>query len=136
MKYLLDTNHWSLLQRGQMQVVSRIRSLPQTSTLFMPVIAQAELLAGVETTPDGKRKSELRRLYDDSISSCAEVIPVTSPVAEKYAQIVASLRRHGKPIDTHDIWIAAIAAHHDLTVVSNDKHFRYIEELRVEDWSV
>jgi predicted nucleic acid-binding protein len=46
--YLLDTNHWSYLQRREARVVRHIQSLSDTATLYMPVVAQAELLAGVE----------------------------------------------------------------------------------------
>ena len=48
MNYLLDTNHWSYLQRGHPSVLGRLQSLPGDVTLYMPVIAQAELLVGVE----------------------------------------------------------------------------------------
>lgn len=47
MRYLLDTNQWSYLQRGEARMVSRIRSLPPDAALFMSVVAQAELLTGV-----------------------------------------------------------------------------------------
>ena len=40
-----------------------------------------------------------------------------------------------KPIDTNDIWIAAIARVHNLVVVTNDDHFQYVEGLQVENWS-
>ena len=62
MKYLLDTNHWSYLQRGHPSVLARLQALAVDAVLYMPVVAQAELLAGVELTAAGRRKEELRRL--------------------------------------------------------------------------
>jgi predicted nucleic acid-binding protein len=133
--YLLDTNHWSYLQRCEARVVSHIQSLPDAATLYMPVVAQAELLAGVELAVSEPRQQELRTLYAQVISIAADVLPITSEVAEQFAHIFANLRRKGRPIDTNDIWIAAIARVHNLIVVTNDEHFQYVEGLRVEDWS-
>lgn len=48
MNYLLDTDHWSYIQRKYPQVIARIEYLPEDATLYMPAIAQAELLVGVE----------------------------------------------------------------------------------------
>jgi tRNA(fMet)-specific endonuclease VapC len=74
-------------------------------------------------------------LYAQVITIAADILPITSAVAEQFAHIFANLRRKGRSIDTNDIWIAAIACVHNLVVVTNDEHFQYVEELRVEDWS-
>jgi tRNA(fMet)-specific endonuclease VapC len=133
--YLLDTNHWSYLQRREARVIGHIQSLPDAVTLYMPVVAQAELLAGVELVVNEPRKQELRTLYAQVITMAADVLPITSEVAEQFADIFANLRRQGRPIDTNDIWIAAIARVHNLIVVTNDEHFQYVEGLPVENWS-
>lgn len=101
----------------------------------MSVISKAELLVGVELTAEGNRKDELRRLYQQAIGEATEIIPVSSAVADRFAAIFLDLRRKGRPIDTNDIWIAATAMTHDLTVVTNDAHFQLIAGLRIEDWS-
>lgn len=136
MKYLLDTNHWSEIQRKNRVVLAKLQSLPDDSQFFMPVIAQAELLAGVEVMNDGGRKQELRRLYDETVGDATDILPIDSRVAERFAAIFAQLRRDGRPIETNDIWIGAIALVHELTVVSSDAHLRFIKGLPVEDWTV
>lgn len=135
MNFLLDTNHWSHLQRRHPGILARLALLPEGATLFMPVVAQAELLAGVEVMNDGKRKQELRQLYEQTVRDAAEVLPIDSRVAERFAVVFAQLRRDGRPIETNDIWVSAIALAHDLTVVSSDTHFRFVQGLRVEDWT-
>ena len=135
MNYLLDTNYWSYLQRREGRVVRHIQSLPDAATLYMPVVAQAESLAGVELAVSEPRQQELRTLYARVITVAAAILPITSKVAEQFARIFANLRRKGRPIDTNDIWIAAIARVHNLIVVTNDEHFQYVEGLQVEDWS-
>lgn len=135
MNYLLDTNHCSYIQRRHPAVLARLKSLPEDAVLFLPVVAQAELLAGVETLPDGRRKAELRRLYEETLRDAADVLLIDSRVAEQFASIFGQLHRDGRPIETNDIWIGAIALAHDLTVVSNDAHLQFIKGLRVEDWT-
>ncbi len=101
----------------------------------MPVVAQAELLAGVELVPDPPRRAELRALYLQAIEQTTEIIPIDSRVAERFAAIFVQLQTTGRPLPTNDIWIAAIAMVHDLTVISHDAHFQFIG-VRCEDWTV
>lgn len=64
MEYLLDTNHWSYIQRGHPPVVARLQQLPSEAMLYMSVVTQAELLLGVELSASSKRKEELGKLYE------------------------------------------------------------------------
>ena len=135
MRYLLDTNHWSYLQEGLPTLVARIRSLPAHALLLMPVVSQAELLGGVALVSDSKRREELLTLYHQSVSSATEILPITSGIAEEFADIYACLRRKGNRIETNDMWIAATARAHGLIVVSNDDHFNLVDRMRWENWS-
>jgi predicted nucleic acid-binding protein len=136
MKFLLDTNHWSQLQRRHRSILARLQGLPPDTTLYMPVVSQAELLAGIQILKEGRRKRELKDLYEKTVLAAAEILPIDSQVAVHFASILVQLRRIGRPIGTNDMWIAAIALAHDLTVVSNDAHFGHVENLRVEDWTL
>jgi tRNA(fMet)-specific endonuclease VapC len=44
------------------------------------------------------------------------------------------LRAKGRPIPENDIWIAAIAKQHELTLVSRDDHFKEIEDFLTLTW--
>jgi tRNA(fMet)-specific endonuclease VapC len=134
-RYLLDTNHCSYIQRGAPSVVRRLMSLQADDEIALSVVAQGELLAGIEQKLEVTRRAELRRLYEGLIDSVAVVLPVTPDIAERYAQIFAQLYRKGRPIPSNDIWIAATALAHDLVMVTGDDHFRFIDGLSVEDWS-
>jgi predicted nucleic acid-binding protein len=135
MNFLLDTNHWSYLQEGHTAVVQRVRSLAADSALYMPVVAQAELLSGVVLTPPGKRRTQLQELYEKVVEQATDILGIDSYVAERFAMIVGQLRQDGRVINTNDMWIAAIALAHELTVISSDRHFGFIRDLRVEDWT-
>jgi tRNA(fMet)-specific endonuclease VapC len=135
MRYLLDTDHCSYIQRGHPEVVRRLQSLPLDAEVMTSVITQAELLAGIEQAPSDRRREELRTLYHQLLTRIADVLPVTSEVAEKFAAVITSLVRKGTPVPVNDMWIAAVALAYDLIVVSQDGHFRHVEGLRIEDWT-
>jgi tRNA(fMet)-specific endonuclease VapC len=52
-------------------------------------------------------------------------------VARAYASLRSELRSQGRLIPDNDIWIAATAIVHGLTVVSRDRHFQRIPQLRL-----
>ena len=53
---------------------------------------------------------------------------------DAYAVIKNSLHEKGQPIPENDIWIAAIALQHDITLVTRDVHFRQVDYLRTDTW--
>src|SRR6266704_2721359 len=57
--------------------------------------------------------------------------------AEKSAQRTAELERKGKMIGNNDLWIAAHAKAAGLTLVTNnEREFRRVRGLKVENWVV
>jgi len=44
------------------------------------------------------------------------------------------LRIKGRPLPENDIWIAALARQHDLTLVTRDTHFEQMEGLSLAMW--
>jgi len=134
-RYLLDTNHWSYLQDGHPEVVVRFRRLPEKAEVYMSVVTQAELLAGIELVRSERRRRELETLYREVIGSVTEIVPITSEVAEEFARVYVELRRKGRPIETNDMWIAATARAFGLILVTSDEHFQYVDGLQVEDWT-
>ncbi len=54
--------------------------------------------------------------------------------AEHYGQIKNELKTKGFPLPENDVWIAAIAKQHSLTVVTRDQHFKEIDALLLQEW--
>ena len=54
--------------------------------------------------------------------------------AEEYGRVKAELKVKGRPIPGTDAQIAAVARLHDLTVLSTDHHFQYVDNLQTESW--
>ena len=50
---------------------------------------------------------------------------------EHYARIFLQLRKKGAAIPTNDLWIAALAAQHDLDLCTSDGHFRQVDGRRL-----
>jgi predicted nucleic acid-binding protein len=49
--------------------------------------------------------------------------------AQHYARLFVQLRRAGTPVPDNDLWIAALALQHDLTLITRDAHFKKIPQL-------
>jgi tRNA(fMet)-specific endonuclease VapC len=92
-------------------------------------VVLGELLAGFAV---GSREAQNRRELATFLDSPrVDVLPVTTDTATFYATVFALLRRKGRPIPTNDLWIAATALEHGLSLVTSDVHFREIEGLRL-----
>jgi tRNA(fMet)-specific endonuclease VapC len=55
-------------------------------------------------------------------------------VAREYGRLRQRLRTKGRPLPENDIWIAATAKHHELVLVTRDRHFGDVDDLLVEAW--
>ena len=102
--------------------------------VFTSVIGVGELLRGVYLLPAGRRRRRLLALYHQVIHQMEEVLPITRPVAEKFAEIDAALRGKGRPIPVNDVWVAAVALAQDAVLLTNDEHFARVDGLRLENW--
>ncbi|MBN1284239.1 MAG: PIN domain-containing protein [Anaerolineae bacterium] len=55
-------------------------------------------------------------------------------VRQRLGEIKNELQAKGRPIPENDIWIAAIAKQHDLTLATRDAHFGAVDGLQTETW--
>lgn len=108
---ILDTNVLSELLRRvpDARVLEWFEA--QTDELAMTSITWAELLAGVELLPEGRRQSELRAALlraSAPFLGTRAMVAFDENAAVQYAAIVARRQRIGRPISTADAQIAAI----------------------------
>src|SRR5215207_5099493 len=54
--------------------------------------------------------------------------------ARNYGTLKAALRKKGRMIPDNDLWIATIALQHDVTLMTDDAHFRQVDGLQVVGW--
>ncbi len=124
MRYCLDTSAYSHFKRGDPQVVDLI---DRADWIGMPVIVLGELAVGFRL---GSRREANQSELDRFVANPAvDVLPVTEDVVSLYADIVLDLKKAGTPLPANDIWIAAVAARHGVTVLTYDDHFRSITRI-------
>jgi tRNA(fMet)-specific endonuclease VapC len=56
-------------------------------------------------------------------------------VTARFKALRAGLERQGRSLGALDLMIAAHAAEHDMTLVTNDRAFSAVSGLRLEDWT-
>jgi toxin FitB len=108
---VLDTNVISELTRyvPDPGVLSWLDELP-VGELATTAVTAAELRYGVARLPSGHRKRELTVAISGLLNEdfYGKVLPFDERAAIRYADIVASRERAGRPIDVADAQIAAI----------------------------
>lgn len=120
---LLDTNVVSEPLKPQPDAaVLRWLDAQNIEALYLPAIGLAELMFGVATLPDGRRKRELETQLDQRVLTVfkGRVLPFDAAAAAAHAKLRARGRRLGRGIPIVDGYIAAIAMAHGLTVATRD----------------
>ena len=93
-----------------------------TDAAFLPVAAYGEWAEGFTDRTEPAFVSLVQSF---------ELLPVTRPVADVYAQTVRDLRARGQLIGANDLWIAATALEKDWPLVTrNLKEFSRVTGLR------
>lgn len=129
MSFLLDTDICSAHLKQHVNVTKFV--LQYAGRLHISAISMGELLTwGLRREASRFRKAGLRDFLKG-----VEILPVTPAIAEEFGRLRAELFDAGHPTPEMDLWIAATAIHHNLTLVThNSRHFSHIPDLTIEDW--
>jgi toxin FitB len=109
---LLDTNVLSELARPNPDgAVLRWAATVPVKRLCTTAITEAELRFGLALVPPGRRHADLAATLEDVFQKvvCGRVLPFDRSAARACAGIAAARRRAGRPVNTADLQIAAIA---------------------------
>ncbi len=136
---ILDTNVISepLRLTGDPAVLSWLDQ-QDIETLYLTAVTVAELRFGITALPSGKRRQRLEDEFERRILSLFEgrVLPFDEAVTIAYAEIRAKARSTGKAIGVADAFIAAIGAHHGLTIATRDvAPFKFAGIPVINPWS-
>ncbi|HZD01117.1 MAG TPA: PIN domain-containing protein [Actinomycetes bacterium] len=128
-RLILDTTVLVTAERGSARLEDL---LEDDDDVAIAAITAAELLVGVELA-DGVRRQAREAFVGDVLAT----IPVEEydlEVARAHAQLLAHVRRTGRPRGAHDLIIAATAAATARTVVSsNASGFDQLPDVAVLD---
>jgi tRNA(fMet)-specific endonuclease VapC len=131
-RYLLDTNVVSYAIKGDPQPVrERLKALPR-SAVALSVFTQAELLYGLARKPEAARL----RLDVEAFLRDSQVLLWDSSAATAYGELRAAQESKGRPLSHEDLMIAAHAISLDLTLVTHDAAFSFVDGLKCEDWTL
>jgi tRNA(fMet)-specific endonuclease VapC len=145
--YLLDTNHCSFILEGEPAAIENFRRRANL-TIATSVIVAGELKFMVQNS----QQQAANLIKVQAFLQRIEVYPIDLAIANIYGEFKAELIRDFGPkersrrkttrlvelgISENDLWIAATAIRHSLTVVSCDSDFermRQVREFSLESW--
>lgn len=128
--YLLDTNICVYAIRRRPEPVYRRLSESADEIVALSVITAFELEIGA-LRAQGRGYSEAVRKFLETFS----VLPLEDSARDAYGRLRTSLERQGERIGAHDMLIAAHAlALGAILVTNNEKEFRRVKGLRIENW--
>jgi predicted nucleic acid-binding protein len=121
--WLLDTNIVSELRRPkpERKVVAFITAQP-LDRLYVSTVTLAEIRFGIELLPDVSLRAVLATWLTHKVRPMFDqrVLPISEDVVFKWRLLVEEGRKSGYTYSQPDLFIAATALHHGLTVVTRD----------------
>jgi tRNA(fMet)-specific endonuclease VapC len=129
--HLLDCNHLSATLRKVSQVRERIHQARRAGHRFIscyPVLCELE--AGIQQTA---KLSENRRRSGQLVRH-VRLWQFDAETARVYGAVFIELRRLGRALSQVDMMLAALARQHKLPVLTTDRDFEALPDLRTENW--
>jgi tRNA(fMet)-specific endonuclease VapC len=123
-RVLLDTSAYSALFRNHQGVKL---ALQECGDIILSPIVLGEILSGF--LGGARLQANELELADFLSSDRVSVLPIDEETSRRYAVILHGLRRSGTPINSNDLWIAASAMQHGLTVLTTDKDFERVPQI-------
>lgn len=132
MKYLLDTNTCIyIINKKPPSAVDKIRS-KHPDEVSISTITIAELEYGVYRS----KHADQNRIALLEFLVPFVILDFDQSAAAMYGSVRASLERKGTPIGPMDLLLAAQALSQQLILVTNnEKEFRRVAALRIENWT-
>lgn len=102
---------------------------------YLSVVTASELLHGMHRADEPTRRAR-RSAFVEAVMSQFPMLEIGISVARVHAQLWAELTSSGTPIGAHDLWLAATAVSHGLSLATaNVREFDRVPGLTVENWA-
>lgn len=124
MRVAIDTNRLTDLLQGDARLAERLGACDE---VWVPLVVLGEIKAGLHGGTQRHRNEALLQRF--LAKATVSVLLPGRETAEHYARIFVQLKRAGTPVPDNDLWIAALALEHDLTLITRDRHFERISQL-------
>jgi tRNA(fMet)-specific endonuclease VapC len=130
-EFLLDANIVSSLIRQPLGPLRQRAERVGFNRLATSIIVAAEVRFGYV-----RRDSARLRRDAEAVLALLPILPFEAPADQRYAELRAELERRGTPIGGNDMLIAAHALALDcILVTANEREFRRVPGLKVENWA-
>lgn len=130
---MLDTNTVSYMANGKSKAArARLLNLGDDEAVCLSVVTEAEVLYGLSRRSEAVALKERMGWFLASI----RVLPWGRDTAAVYGPMRAKLESAGKVLGTMDMQIAAHAVAAGAVLVTNDKAFGFVKELKgIVNWA-
>ena len=131
--FLLDTNHLGAASRPASIVRDRIQQRRREGVRIgtcVPVLCELEVGILQLSRPDDYRR-DLALLM-----SQIRVWPIDQAIVAGFGKIYLDLRRRGRALSQVDVMLASLARVMDLTLLTTDRDFEALPDIRTEDWTI
>jgi tRNA(fMet)-specific endonuclease VapC len=127
-KFLLDTNIVIALFANEAKV---LQNLQNATDVFLSVIILGELYYGAKRSAKVTQNLTTIQVFASRVT----LLACDALTAQFYGDVKNALRSKGQPIPENDIWLAATALQHNLTLVTRDSHFQNVTGLTTNPWT-
>ena len=124
---ILDTSALSAWADGDPAIEPLLRT---ASRLVIPVVVIGEFEFGIRQSRHVSRYAEWLNVNLDTV----EVARIDRAIAAVYGAVRLELKQAGTPIPINDTWIAAVARHERLPIISRDGHFDAVRGVERVSW--
>ena len=131
--YLLDTNHLGQAITRTSRVRKRLeaaRKAGQRLGTCVPTLCEIEVGIRQVRYPDEYRRN-LKRLLRQ-----VRVWPLDLETAQRYGGAYHRLREKGRSVSQIDMMLASLARQMRLTLLTTDRDFEALPEIRTENWTL
>lgn len=129
--FVLDCNHLSAALQKVSVLRDRIHQERRNGQRFAscyPVLCELE--AGIQQTA---RPGEYRRRLTQLLRH-VKLWPLDADTARYFGEVFNEMRKKGRALSQVDTMLAALARQHKSAILSADRDFQALPDLRVEDW--
>lgn len=138
MTFLLDTNVVSdgSKRDADPNLAAWLRKVDPAMT-FVSVVTLAEARSGIARMPEGRRRWQLEEWLDHDVRQFFgdRVLGIDVAIADVCGQMLAVANLDRRAAVTMDVWIAATAIVHDLTLATrNTRDFEALSVPLVNPW--
>lgn len=125
--YLIDTSVLILSLNNNKVIRERLATIDKT---YISTITLGELYHGAESSSYVNRN----KVQIDEIAQGATIFTVDQSMALTYGRLKRIQMLKGRMLPDNDLWIAATALQHGLTLITRDQYFTWIDKLLLEQW--